>query len=300
MKILAMRGGALGDFLITLPALLRLREQFPDSALTLLVRPAYGEFARQLGLAHEFRSLDSAEFACLFGEDTQVTSAVSDWLGQFDLILTWLADPNGTLIRHLRAHSRAEIWQGAWRVENEETPAAVQFAKVLAFVNNTVEPVADLRPFLGQIPNSNTVAVHPGSGSPRKNWPLERWAEFLEKWHETHPLHRFVIFTGEAEQEWDHKFVARINISAEHLTHLQNAPLIEAARAMSISRMFLGHDSGFGHLAAALRIPSVLLFGLTNPRVWAPRVSTTKVLVAPQGDLGNLAVEDVFQCAEYI
>jgi heptosyltransferase-2 len=59
-------------------------------------------------------------------------------------------------------------------------------------------------------------------------------------------------------------------------------------------RLFLGHDSGVSHLAAACGAPCVLLFGPTDPAVWAPPSPRVKV-IGPVGDLNSLAVSGVRQ-----
>jgi heptosyltransferase-2 len=59
------------------------------------------------------------------------------------------------------------------------------------------------------------------------------------------------------------------------------------------SQLFIGHDSGISHLAAAAGAPCLLLFGPTDPGVWAPINAGVRVLEAPNGDLGQLTVETV-------
>ena len=57
--------------------------------------------------------------------------------------------------------------------------------------------------------------------------------------------------------------------------------------------VFVGHDSGISHIAAAVGARSVLLYGPTDPAVWAPANENVTVLRAPDGDLGLLAVDRV-------
>lgn len=47
--------------------------------------------------------------------------------------------------------------------------------------------------------------------------------------------------------------------------------LVELARSLAGARLYIGNDSGVSHLAAAVGCPTVVLFGPTDPRVWAPR-----------------------------
>jgi heptosyltransferase III len=54
--------------------------------------------------------------------------------------------------------------------------------------------------------------------------------------------------------------------------------------------MFIGHDSGISHLAAAAGAPCILLFGPTNPDVWAPRNNNVRVLKASNGSMSDLSI----------
>ena len=107
---------------------------------------------------------------------------------------------------------------------------------------------------------SAPIAIHPGSGSPRKNWPVERWAELGERLCSQAPL---LIVGGEA----DTTAVAALAALGEVA---QSLPLPELTRRLAACRWFLGHDSGVSHLAAAVGTPCVLLFGPTDPAMWAP------------------------------
>jgi heptosyltransferase-2 len=57
--------------------------------------------------------------------------------------------------------------------------------------------------------------------------------------------------------------------------------------------VFIGHDSGISHLAAAAGADCILLFGPTNPDVWAPKNKNVQVLKAPNGSIGDLKIEHV-------
>jgi heptosyltransferase-2 len=70
------------------------------------------------------------------------------------------------------------------------------------------------------------------------------------------------------------------------LAHHLSLPVLAAV--LERCRVFVGHDSGVSHLAAATGISCVLLFGPTDPAVWAPVNPAVKVVAAPEGDLGRL------------
>ena len=64
-------------------------------------------------------------------------------------------------------------------------------------------------------------------------------------------------------------------------------PLRDLA-ALLAGSMFIGHDSGVSHLAAATGGASLVLFGPTDPEIWAPRNENARVLLAPNRELEQL------------
>jgi heptosyltransferase-3 len=77
----------------------------------------------------------------------------------------------------------------------------------------------------------------------------------------------------------------------------RNLPLPHLA-ALLENTVFVGHDSGISHIAAAVGARCVLLFGPTDPTVWAPANENATVLRAPEGNLGLLATDRVLAVIE--
>lgn len=119
----------------------------------------------------------------------------------------------------------------------------------------------------------DVVAIHPGSGSARKNWPAERWREVIAALPS-----RVLLILGEAEDAaWRDAVLADFGTRVEIARHLPLEVLVGRLRR---SRVFLGHDSGISHLAAACGLPGVLLFGPTDAAIWAPPTPRMRVLQA--------------------
>jgi heptosyltransferase III len=70
-------------------------------------------------------------------------------------------------------------------------------------------------------------------------------------------------------------------------------PLPALARVLAKSAHHFGHDTGISHLAAAVGVPSTVLFGPTDPAIWAPLGGHVRIVCAPEGDLSRLPVGDV-------
>jgi heptosyltransferase-3 len=144
-------------------------------------------------------------------------------------------------------------------------------------------------PASGASKYANRILIHPGSGSPKKNWPTANWREVIFRLGVPTSL-----ILGEAEQKnWPDASASSANHRGDSETlDLINAPLEDLVQALSSCRLFLGHDSGISHLAAATGAKCVLLFGPTEPACWAPPAPNVRVL-QNHSDLASLSIEAV-------
>ena len=136
--------------------------------------------------------------------------------------------------------------------------------------------------------------MHPGSGSEKKNWPESKWAELLRHLIESTSLHLLVV-GGEAERDRLER-LERL-LPPTRIKLLQSAPLPELAQWMSSCIAFVGHDSGISHLAAAVGLPSLILWGETVESIWRPRGRELTILRDSHG-LEDLSVPVVINHLE--
>ncbi len=123
------------------------------------------------------------------------------------------------------------------------------------------------------------LAVAPGSGQPRKNWPLAHFYEVSRALGWEYGL-KVVWLAGPGEEALLPYLEALAQAQGQLL--LANRPLARVARVLSRCRLYIGNDSGLTHLAAAVGKPDVLaLFGPTDPRVWAPLGPRVQTLAGP-------------------
>jgi heptosyltransferase-3 len=80
------------------------------------------------------------------------------------------------------------------------------------------------------------------------------------------------------------------------LYNLINAPLLEVAQPLSVCRGYLGNDAGITHLAALLGVPTLALFGPSDPVIWSPHGPAVRILHSPI--LGNLSDTVIMQGLE--
>tara|TARA_R110002096_G_scaffold4501_18_gene21165 strand:+ start:589 stop:1488 length:900 start_codon:yes stop_codon:yes gene_type:complete len=290
-RILVIRGGAVGDFILTLPAIELLRTQLDNPHLEILGYPAIAALAVEFGFADATRSIERGPVAGFFVPEGDLDREWQCYFSDFDLIVSYLYDPDGFFHDNLKRAGVKSVIQASHRVdESLDLPAAAQLAKPLEEIALFPERnyvTFELEPSAG----TSTIAIHPGSGSPRKNWGYENWCRVATALHQQHPDSRFLVISGEAESESIADFLQLMTAAGVPFEHLQNAPLPEVARRLGHCTRFLGHDSGISHLAAACDIPVTLIFGPTRSQIWAPQNPQVRIIEAPEGRMDLVTVE---------
>lgn len=288
-RILVLRGGALGDFIVTLPALALLRQRWPGARLELAGNATAAELVRAGGLLDAVHSQHEGRWAALF-DDAALPDELRRRLEEFDLVVNYWPDPDGALARKFPVRTGQRFLTAA--ALPSRAPAAAHYCAPLKALGLETRSyfcglenglvVTGERPALPPSAAQGPIAIHPGSGSPRKNWPIERW-EALVHWLQSTHAAPLVIVTGEADRP---DALAHAGRAARQL------PLTTLAAELAGCRLFLGHDSGVSHLAAACGVPCVLLFGPTDPATWAPPAPHVRV-IRHEPDLSSITIAEV-------
>jgi heptosyltransferase-2 len=279
--ILVIRGGAVGDFILTLPVLAALRLHFPEQRLEILGYPPVASLAAAAGLADDVSALESPRFTGFFVPNGAWSANVADWFSGFEWIISYLHDPGDVFRANVARCSSAKFIAGPHRPD--ETLAVHATELLLRPLQALGIRGADPRPRLN-LPATlfapPCLALHPGSGSERKNWPEAKWAELLELLA-ARSAHDFLLIGGEAEGDRCGRLAAALPAGRVHIA--QNLPLVELAARMQTCGGFIGHDSGITHLAAALDLPGLVLWGQTALTMWRPQSARLQILRDPAG-----------------
>jgi len=249
MRRLVIRPGAIGDFIVSLPALECLRadylEVWTSSANAPLVR-----------FAHTVRPIASTGL---------------DLLG--------ITEPPPRLIGELRTFDSIVSWYGANRPEFRELvhsldlpftffPALPPQGASVHATDFYLEQVSDLAECRGDpvpripcdVARENFAVIHPYSGSPRKNWPLDKFRQ-LARGLERRMTVRWCAGPDDPPLAGAQRF----------------DNLYELACWLAQASLYVGNDSGITHLAAAVGTPVLAIFGPTDPAVWAPRGAHVRI-----------------------
>jgi heptosyltransferase-3 len=297
-RILVIRGGALGDFILTLPALRALHEAYPAAHLEILGYKHIVALVENRGYAQAVRSIEYGPLSSFFAKNSELPSDLADYFASFDLIVSYLYDPDRIFETNLRRCGVENLILGPGKLGNLEH-AAVQLGRPLEELGLQVRDFAAkvfVAPQDRQVATEflrdcarPIVALHPGSGSEKKNWPLENWVQLGNALVEAENfVGSLLVVSGEAddvaqlEPTWKN---ARVTFAKNlQLPHL--AALLEQA-------IFVGHDSGVSHLAAAAGANCILLFGPTDPEIWAPRNQNVRAIRSKTGVMEDVDLTEV-------
>ena len=301
-RLLVIRGGAVGDVILTLPAIGALRLAFPNAHIAVMGEPKRLCLARHPAYANAIADAEQWEMHRLFSREPRAPRHLAAYLSGFDLILSYLPTPDTALTDNLKRYCPGEIiaWpphlHGGTHVADHLLQPALRFASHIppaepgVFLGTEDRRAADRFWQSAGLPERGVLAVHPGSGGRHKLWPLEGWQHVMA-WADREGVPG-VLICGPAEEE---RGISRLlSTLSPAWKVLRNAPLPELAAILARCEVFAGHDSGVTHLAAAVGTRTLALFGPTDPRVWGPRSQRSCVMqpASPgQLSLDNMPVE---------
>ncbi len=266
-RVLIVRPGALGDLILTLPAIQFIRARHPDSHITLAANSQFYSLARPT--VDRLLDFDSREML-------QIISGSADSL--YSHAYVWLRRADDSLVNNLQATGARVLHASSF--QNPELMPQYEFLlHGISGSNAGARPRIVFTPaeqaLAEQHLRSDTIVLHPGAGSTAKRWPLP---SFLEAARRLMALgFRVLWIQGPAEEA--------LELPGETL---QSPELRSLALILRGAGGFLGNDSGITHLAGAAGCPALALFGPTNPAVWA----STEFIHTP-GPLPSASVQDV-------
>jgi len=299
-RILVIRGGAIGDFILSLPALKALREAHSHVRLEILGYRHIALLAENRFYAQAVRSIEYGALSSFFAKNAKLPAEIGNYFAGFDLIISYLYDPDGIFEMNLRRCGVEDLVCGPARIENS-VHAARQLAKPVeelgidvvdlgARVFPSAEDWEFGREFLRDLPRP-IFAIHPGSGSEKKTWPLPNWISIGDHLLRSDKFcGSLVVVAGEADQGQVRKLEPLWQ--SQRVVFAENLPLPHLAAVLA-QTIFIGHDSGISHLAAATGAKCILLFGPTDPDVWAPRNENVSVIRSKTGALEGIDIAQV-------
>ena len=267
----------IGDALFVFPVLSALRARYKDAHITLVSYAVVSPLAQEWGLADEVLDCKDEQWKELSSSKGIRSAKLRELLARADYVICWEVDMGGAISRNLRSVDVNAVFVVPEQPIETGTKHVADFIAEAAGLQSLgiQNVVADYVPprwdgsdkFCFFTP---PIAVHPGSTDEKRRWPAPYFAAVINQLlRRKYPV---LLLAGPSEAET--LVSVRRNISPDRppgmLTIVGNAPLLEVARQLKQCRFFLGNDSGIGHLAGLLGVPTLALFGPTDPTLKRP------------------------------
>ncbi len=341
-KILLCLRYGIGDLVMELPALETLRAAAPAAHITALGAYPAVELLQGDPRVDAIQCVQDLGFTHWGdGGSAEARQAFGAWLerGGFDLII----DPS-----HAVFAVRDLIWEGAscalldagQRLQDQALAggasglAAVK-AAVLGGWGLEVSPAAipAFSPTPAELEQGRTflkargltsrplVAISPVASSPLKRWPLAQLAAVADRAVEELRWH--VLLLHGPDEALVEPFLRQMRHAERNVTPVGRLHLRQVATLLGRCRLFVGNDTGLMHLASAVGIPTVAVFGPTSPGIYLPRgaiglggdgdgcphrlaaefgppacVATARCLLERDGCIGDTATDDVWAAVQ--
>jgi len=293
--ILIVHQGAIGDLVLSLPAFAAIRSVFPGQPIEVLGYPATLSLIHRRGYADSIGSLDRAGFSALYVEGSAIDDDLSAHLSQFARAFVFGGNSQEALVGNLRRIIGPQVQRVPcvpdtshehvidFQLRQLGLPALSRAPRLFVLDDDCAQADRLLEPAMARAAGRPLLAIHPGSGSRRKNWPAAYFAAFVNAVHQRTGCALLMICgpadAGPAQQ-------LRRQVAALPMMEITLEALPVLAAVLSRCRLYVGNDSGISHVAAALQVATLALFGPTDPAVWGPRGARVCVMGHPDPQRG--------------
>jgi ADP-heptose:LPS heptosyltransferase len=304
--ILIIHQGALGDLIVSLPCFYAIRAAFPEAVIEVMGYPRYLSLVDKRFYADAVCSVDRADMASLYSEHGVLNPDLVAYFKKFEKIFYFGRNARKTVLQKIAELHSPELFHIKTFPENADKHVIdFQLEQLPSLAYNTAgatpriflldEDRREAQIFLmqraGHAGNRPLIAIHPGSGSAKKNWPVRHYAALV---HSLYSITQgiFILIEGPADEQPVAQFKKELgDVSA---VMLQTPALPVLAAIIKQCALYMGNDGGITHLAAAAGIPVVAIFGPSDSRIWGPRGEKVSIIDRAEGTWASpAAVLDV-------
>jgi ADP-heptose:LPS heptosyltransferase len=297
VRLVVLRALGLGDLLTGVPALRGLARAFGTHERVLLAPASLAPIVELLG---------DAAYALQHVDGVRALPAALPRVAQCADVAVNLhgRGPQSTaLLRTSRPRALVAFGkQAAWREGEHE---AARWCRLLDAAGIAADPGdLDLEPPSERTPHAGATVIHPGAAAPARRWPVERWAAVART--ERAAGRQVLVSAGPGEEDAARSVAATAALPGGSVR--AGGDVAALARLVAGAGRVACADTGVAHLATALRVPSVVLFGPTPPAEWGPPPDRARHRVlwaghrgepnGPAPDPGLLEIEPAAVAAE--
>lgn len=286
-SVLVITLSNIGDAIMTTPVLEALHRRYPEAVIDLVADRRSSEI-----FTH-----------CPYRGRIVFKEKRAGWRGTLQLVRT-LRHTHYDLIVDLRTDGLAYLLRARrrltkWQRQERGLHAVEQHMGVIAALGDSGIPAthiwltsqleADAAQRLEGLPGTRWLALGPGANWEPKIWPLTRFRDLAEQLQ--NDFDAIVLLGGPNDAERC-DFLSR-TMPLETLNLAGKTNLLQAAAVLARMRIFVGNDSGLGHIASAVGTPTLTLFGPGEPERYHPWGEQARWLTSPHSDLGQLNADSV-------
>ncbi len=316
-RVLVIFPGALGDLVCFLPAIAAIARRHPGASVELMARFELARLVAGRTVVARAHSIDAREVGALFTESGG--ESARRFFADFDRIYSFFASDDLRFRSRLVAASDGVVTFHPFRPGGDGHVAAGYLRAIGAAdspIEARIEPTADDLAAAGRVlaeskcGGANLIVIFPGSGSPGKNWAVEKFVAFASMLAKRggHPSYEVPHPTLEDERrplpiQGEGKSCVVVLGPAEVLLEpifrdagipvLTELDLPTVAAIARLASAFVGNDSGVSHLAAAAGASGVVVFGPTDPARWRPLSGRGRIEVLRREPIDSIEVQDV-------
>ncbi|HEY1628916.1 MAG TPA: glycosyltransferase family 9 protein [Tepidisphaeraceae bacterium] len=284
-NILIFHQAALGDFIVTWPLALALARAFAQSRIIYVTHSQKGKLAERV---LRVESADSeAGWHSLFADSPQLPSPAAKLLEGAQIVVSFGGMPGIPL-----AAPHAKIISLDTKLPGEGHVSEILMQQLDPMIATAMQQMLRSISSRGvgyRLEASNRIVIHPGAGKEANRWPAEKFLKLARRLQEEGKNVRVLL--GETEiEKWSAELIRQFQASAE--VH-RPVTLLELLEEISAADIFVGNDSGPGHLAGIIGVPTISLFGASDPTRWRPL--GPRAVVVRRQPIETIASEDVWR-----
>jgi ADP-heptose:LPS heptosyltransferase len=283
-RILVLRALGLGDFLTGLPALRAVAGAFPTHHRLLAAPSALSPLLDLSGCGFELVPARSLEALPPQLSGIELAVNLHGRGPQSHQALRRIAGGRARLIAFAHSDVAESAGLPVWREEEHEINRWCRLLRQSGIP--TCPQDTALRAPVRRMPPTlrATTVIHPGAGSPARQWPINRWAEVARRRYEAGDR---IVVTGSRDERLIARAVSGLGGLPPDGVLAGRTDLGDLACVVAEARLVMSGDTGIAHLAAALGTASVTLCGPVPPARWGPRPAGGRHQVLWKGSLGD-------------
>lgn len=289
-KILFISLSNIGDAIMTTPVLMALHECYPEAVVDIIGDQRSSEIFKHCPFRGEIFNKQKNRF--LRGVPALLKTL---WFQSYDLIVDIRTDGLAYLLpagkRHTKfnrklnrkttgSHAVQEHMGIISEIYQEDPP------QCHVWLSEAEEKFAEEA--LGQYYGKRLLGLGTGANADVKIWPKENYLSLVEK---TGNDFDAIVFLGDSRDKERSDFISsQVNKPCINLCGITT--ILQAVAVQKCLRVFIGNDSGLGHMASAVGIPTITIFGIGEPDSYRPWGEKALWLVGEKQKIEEVSVDD--------